>query len=215
MSDMFFDQLLNVAQLIILVSFLVKDMMWLRFLSVIASICVINYFLTRSPPTTEGAVWNSIYLLINAYQIYKLYQARKPVRLTSEQELIHRHLFPELTPRELLNLMMVSERMSPAVGESLVKAGESPSCLYMVSEGQVNVKLSSDQEVALTQYQLIGEVSYLTGQLPSRDVVIREEGVELVYWSVEQLNAHLAQCPQTKMCLQRALSRDLARKLYQ
>lgn len=206
-------QLLNVAQALILISFVVKDILWLRALSILASISFITFFATQAQPLWSGVVWNIVYLLINLYQIWLLYLERRPLQLLEREERIHRHVFPELTSRMLRRFLQLGELRAVAEGQVLVEAGSKLQHLLLVSDGIVTVGVADGRELSLEQYHFVGEMSYLTGNVTSAEVRASAAGCTVYAWALPELEHFLEQNTDVKLCLQRVISRDLARKL--
>ena len=59
-------------------------------------------------------------------------------------------------------------------GETLIVKGKSARFMYLIQEGTVVVKLD-DREIPLTEGAVLGEMSLLTGQLSTADVVADTE----------------------------------------
>ena len=94
------DYLIHVANVLFLLSYLVRDILWLRLLTIVAIGSLLPYYAGNGlyPPI----YWNSVFIAINVYQIYRLLMERRPVRLTLEQQRLYRLGFDRLPPREPL-----------------------------------------------------------------------------------------------------------------
>src|SRR5262245_13620102 len=74
------DVLIHVANVLFLLSYLVRDILVLRLLTVVAILALLPYYFANGlyPPI----FWNSVFIAINLYQLYRLVLERRPVRLS-------------------------------------------------------------------------------------------------------------------------------------
>lgn len=77
---------LHLANVLYLVSFLARDMLWLRALTCLGLVLGIVFFSCQPVPLYGPVVWQSLFLVINLAQIYRLVLERRQLRLTAEQE---------------------------------------------------------------------------------------------------------------------------------
>jgi len=67
-----------------LVSFLTRDMLWLRALTCAGLSLGIIFFTCRPGPLYGPAVWQAAFLAINGWQIWRLVGERRRSRLTEK-----------------------------------------------------------------------------------------------------------------------------------
>lgn len=63
------DTLIYVANSLYLASYLVRDILYLRVLTILAIICLMLYFGSRPDPLMEVVYWNLLFLALNMGQI--------------------------------------------------------------------------------------------------------------------------------------------------
>ncbi len=69
------DCLIYVANGLYLASYLMRDIMYLRGLTIVAIVCLILYFASRPEPLMEVVYWNLLFLTLNTGQFgYLLWQ---------------------------------------------------------------------------------------------------------------------------------------------
>jgi hypothetical protein len=69
------DCLIYVANGLYLTSYLVRDIVYLRALTIVAVVCLMLYFASRPEPLMEVVYWNLLFLILNAGQLgYLLWQ---------------------------------------------------------------------------------------------------------------------------------------------
>lgn len=66
------DSLIHVANGIYLASYTVRDILYLRILTLAATSCLAVYFASRPQPLIEVVCWNLLFLGMNAIQIGRL-----------------------------------------------------------------------------------------------------------------------------------------------
>jgi hypothetical protein len=88
--------LIHLANLAFLASFLVRDILALRLLSVAGGGLLLATFLAASPISWPSVGWNVVFALINGAQIARLAHERRPVRLTRDERELTRLAFATL-----------------------------------------------------------------------------------------------------------------------
>ena len=96
---------IHVANLCYLVSFLSRDMMWLRVLTCLGLLLGLVFFTCQPLPLYGPSVWHVVFLVINGVQICRLRRERRQLMLTEEQERLAEATFHDLSRDELLTLL--------------------------------------------------------------------------------------------------------------
>lgn len=204
--------LIHAANVLYLFSYLVRDILWLRVLTVVAASTLIPYFHTEG--LLAPIVWNLLFTSINLYQIYRLLLERRPVRLEAKEERLFHLAFRTLTPREFMKLASIGEWVRVEGGDEIVSAGAPVTRLQCLYEGQASVLVKGKTVATLNPGCFIGEMSYLTGD--SASATVTSEGrAELMCWDRERLEAFLAKHDPIRGALQLVLGTDLATKIRQ
>lgn len=97
---------LHVANVLYLISFLARDMLWLRILTCFGLALGVVFFSCQPMPLYGPTAWHVLFLLINGYQIYQLLAERRKLRLTEEQEKYCASTFRDVSRDELLTLLV-------------------------------------------------------------------------------------------------------------
>ena len=66
------DVLVNVANVLNVAGYFVKDRLWVRLLSFVATCCLARYFITRPEPLPEVVFWNLLFAVLNAVILWRL-----------------------------------------------------------------------------------------------------------------------------------------------
>ena len=75
------DYLVHFSNILLLVAYSVRDMLWLRWFAVAAALTNIPYFLVQDYVLWPPVLWASVFTAINLYQIARIYRERRPVVL--------------------------------------------------------------------------------------------------------------------------------------
>jgi hypothetical protein len=89
--------LIRIANVLYVISYLVKEILWLRLLTVVAGGVLIAYYALLPVPLWAAIVWNVVFLAINLRQIRALLLERRPVRLSPDELRLYQLAFRRLT----------------------------------------------------------------------------------------------------------------------
>src|SRR3954468_7283527 len=89
---------IHAANLLLLVAYSVRDILWLRLFAVGASLVSIPYFVLQPTILWAPLGWTIGFAGINLWQSWRLYIERRPVKLTAEEEEVRRLVFHDLAP---------------------------------------------------------------------------------------------------------------------
>jgi hypothetical protein len=201
---------IHIANVLFLLSYLVRDILWLRVLTVVASSTLLPFYVARS--VYEALAWNSLFIAINIVQIVRLLVERRPVRLSAEEQLLYQALFSGLTRRDFLRLAQVGSWREAAPDEVLVSQGERNVELIVVIDGAVDVHVGERRVTTLEGRRFVGEMSFLTGDGATASVRTSAR-TRYLAWPRDVLTAFLKRHPHIKTQLQLAIGTELARKL--
>jgi len=205
------NQFLHAANILLLVAYSVRDILWLRLFAVAASLISIPYFLLQPSPLWVPIGWSSVFAAINLFQSLRLFAERRPVKLTAEEEQAHRLFFEGLPARKVLQALSVGLWTTAELGEQLLERGERPTAASLVVRGKVRVTKGEAFLGHLVEGDIVGSALLLTGTSADVDAIV-EERSRILRWDVETLERYLVANPDVRIVLQRHLARDLARK---
>jgi CRP-like cAMP-binding protein len=204
--------LIHVANVLYLLSYLVKDILWLRLLSIVGGSLLMVTYLASVPPLLVPLAWGAVFAAINAYQIYLLILERRPVRLKEDEQHLYQLVFRSLTPREFVKLLALARWETARADERLVERGRQLDRMMVIVSGAAAVQLDGTALTQLGAGKFIGEMSYITGEHPSADVVATED-TRLVSWPKDELKRFLAHNQPLRAAMQLVIGTDLVAKL--
>ncbi|MGN6453075.1 MAG: hypothetical protein ACTHL7_08425, partial [Steroidobacteraceae bacterium] len=76
--------LVHFANVLLLISYSVRSMLWLRWFAVASALTVVPYYLAQEKVLWPPVAWAAVFTAITLYQIARLYAARRPVVLSED-----------------------------------------------------------------------------------------------------------------------------------
>ena len=114
---------IHAANILLLVAYSVRDILWLRLFAVAASLISLPYFVLQPTPQWPPIAWSVVFAGINAFQSWRLYLERRPVKLTPDEDEVRRLAFPQLASRKVLQLVNLGSWNTTGPGERLIEHG--------------------------------------------------------------------------------------------
>lgn len=204
--------LFHLANALYLISYAVRDILWLRAITVLAGLTLISSFLVDPHPPWPAIVWNLVFLVINIVRIHLLMRERRPIPLTADQQHLATLVFRSLRPRELVRLLAAGTVVDRAADTAIVRRGETLDRLLLVVRGTARVELPAQPAVEIRDGAFVGELCYLTGKPAGADVIATST-LRVVEWPATDLRTFLDANPELHATMQQALGADVAQKL--
>jgi CRP-like cAMP-binding protein len=203
---------IHAANVLLVVAYSVRDILWLRLFAVGASFISIPYFVLQ--PTTLWAPlsWSVVFAAINLLQSWRLFIERRPVKLTSDEEDIRRLAFRDLPPRKVLQVLSIGSWTTLEVGQRLIEQGKPPETVSLIVRGKVRVTKDGRVLGDLIAGDFVGSALILSGIPAEADAVTVESG-RAMRWEVRALERYLTANPETRTVMLQHVARDLAAKV--
>jgi hypothetical protein len=212
MSSLHPDYFVHAANVLLLVAYSVRDILWLRLFAVAASLIAMPYYVLQPTLLWAPLIWSAVFAAINLYQSWRLFLERRPVKLTPEEEEVRRLVFRDLPPRKVLQVLSIGSWTTAATGERLIERGKSIEALSLIVSGKVRVTRDERLLGDLDAGNFVGSALLLSGAPADIDATVVAP-VRAVRWEVGALERYLSAKPETRIVMQRHLARDLAGKL--
>ena len=206
------EYLVHFSNILMLVAYSVRDILWLRWFAVAAALTNIPYFLVQGTILWPPVLWALVFTAINLYQIAHLYLERRPVVLSSDEQKLYDLSFRSLRPREFVSLSLVGEWKNAAGGEKILTEGESVSSICIPITGSAEVRKQGERLAVLNPGNIIGTSLALSGD-PSPVEVSFAEPARYMRWPLPSLRQFMDKRPDLRVTLQGLVNRDLAEKL--
>jgi CRP-like cAMP-binding protein len=206
------EYLVHLSNLMLLVSYSVRDILWLRWFAVAAAAANMPYYLAQTTVLWPPVIWGGVFMLINLYQIARIYLERRPVVLSSEEQQLYDLGFRAIRPREFVSLLLAGEWRSAAPGDRVVEQGRAVDRIAIPISGMVELSRDGRPLGTFDSGQLIGLALAVTGDPATFDATFAEPG-RYMSWPLASLRKFLDKRPELRVALQRLASQDLAAKV--
>src|SRR5688572_17404596 len=206
------DYFIHAANILLLVAYSVRDILWLRMFAVAAAVVTIPYYLLLPTMLWAPLGWTVVFAAINLLQSLRLFMERRPVKLTAEEEEVRRLVFEHLPPRKVLQVLSIGSWVTAQPGERMIERGTLPTAVSLIVSGKVRVTKDGATVGVLGAGQVVGSALILSGVQADVEAVV-ESPVRAIRWDVGTLEPYLNANPDTRTAMQRHLARDLATKV--
>jgi CRP-like cAMP-binding protein len=204
---------IHLANVLFLLAYLVRDIFALRLLSVVGSLSLYPYYVYgAAEPLYVPIAWNSVFVLINIVQLYRLFMSRRPVSLSAAERMVYEAVFGPLSEREFAQVLAAAERRTAQDGSCLIQEGERGPELLLLGEGEASVRVGTSEVARIGVHRFVGEMSYLSEQ-PASASVWAEGALEYFAWPCSALRELLAGAPALQAKVQQILGSELAEKV--
>ncbi len=204
--------LVHGSNLLLLVAYSVRDILWLRAFAVAAALTNIPFFLLQDTVLWPPVMWAGVFTAINLAQIARILMERRPVVLSPDEQRLYALGFDTLRPREFLALAMQGAWADAPAGKQMLRAGEPAEDICIAIEGRVDLSRDGRAVDALQPGQLIGVTMALTGDPSPVDGTFAEPG-RYIRWPTARLRLFLEKRPELRAAVLAHAKQDIARKL--
>lgn len=207
------DWFVHAANILYLISYLVKDLFLLRFVLMIAMIVFLPYYIfSAEEPMWSVLAWQAVFMTVNGIQLYRLFKERQPVVLSIEDQAIYHKSFTSFTIQQFSKLLKSSKRKDLSSNETLFEEGASVDRIVFLTEGGAQILKNGETVMELKEGDLVADVNYITDS-PISFKVIPKEDAKILYWDREAFEKTIASDPNINSSWQSLISQRLAQKL--
>tara|TARA_R110000822_G_scaffold48191_2_gene127241 strand:+ start:1860 stop:2519 length:660 start_codon:yes stop_codon:yes gene_type:complete len=194
-------------------SFLVKDILWLRMLSIVASLFSVlyNYFIPTEPMWL-AVNWNIIFVLVNVYHVAVIIYEKRSVDMPPKFKELYETMFKALTPVEFLKITNVAKWVKYETPEPIIKQNKSVNDLILIYNGTVDVIVDKKKVAELKDGQFVGEMSFIT-EKPATATCVVKHNTECLVWPQEKFKDLLKRNPSLYFTIQSLLTQEVSSKL--
>ena len=190
-------------------SFIVKDILYLRLVSILASLFSVFYnWVIPVEPMWIPIGWNFVFVLLNLYHIAVLMYEKRPVKMNDKNAELYETLFKDMTPVEYLKVSKIAEWKTFKPGEIIIQEGMPVKDLHLIYNGTVDIVVKDKKVADLKDGQFVGEMSFLT-EKPATATCIVRHNAELLVWRQREFKELLKRNPSLYYSIQSLLSTQL------
>ena len=194
-------------------SYLVKDIMYLRILSIVASLfgMFFNYTVPAEPLWLPIG-WNAIFVMVNIYHISVLLYEKRPVQMDDKNTELYNTLFKELTPVEYLKISKAACWKTYESGDVVIRQLHLVPDLILIYNGTIDVEVDGNKVAELRDGQFVGEMSFLTEKSATATCVVKHP-TECLVWKQQEFKDLLKRNPSLYFTIQSLLSAQVSSNL--
>ncbi len=189
-----------------------RDILWLRALTVAAAAMLIPYYAMQIVPLRAAIGWNVVFIIINCYWIVRLIIERRPVHFTPDEARLRELSFPSLTPHEARDLYATGEWVDIVPHASLTVHDRNGYKFSVILRGDSDVLYHGATISQLGEGQFVGGIDLQTEVVGDLDVVTRT-ATRVMCWPRDTLQAFIACRPDIALALERSVGFELQRIL--
>ena len=190
-------------------SFIVKDILYLRLVSILASLFSVFYnWVIPVEPMWIPIGWNFVFVALNLYHIAVLMYEKRPVKMNDKNAELYETLFKDMTPVEYLKVSKIAEWKMFKPGEIIIQEGMPVKDLHLIYNGTVDVVVKDKKVADLKDGQFVGEMSFLTEKPATATCVVKHDA-ELLVWRQREFKELLKRNPSLYYSIQSLLSAQL------
>ena len=194
-------------------SFLVKDILWLRIVSIVASLFSVFYnWVIPVEPMWIPIGWNFVFVALNLYHIAIIVYEKRPVHMSPKHKELYETMFKNMTPVEFLKITKIADWIQFKSGELITQKGHTVSTLNLIYNGTVDVAVEGKKVAELKDGQFVGEMSFLTEKPATATCVVKHD-TECLVWKQEQFKDLLKRNPSLYFTIQGLLSAQVSSAL--
>ena len=121
-------------------SFLVKDILWLRVVSILASLFSVLYnYIIPVEPMWLAINWNIVFVIVNMYHIAVIIYEKRPIKMAPKDKELYETLFKDLSPVEYLKITKIANWKKFKEGDTLIRENHLVTDLILIYNGTVDV----------------------------------------------------------------------------
>ena len=191
-------------------SFLVKDIMYLRVLSIFASLFSVFYnFAIPDTPMWLAINWNLVFVTVNVYHIAVLIYEKRPVKMKPKDRELYETLFKDLSPVEYLKISKAAKLKKFKSGQKVIVESKPVKDLILIYNGTVDVVVDKKKVAELKDGQFVGEMSFLTGKDATATCIVKHD-TECLVWKQPEFKSLLQRNPSLYYTIQSLLSSQIS-----
>ena len=132
----------DAGNFVFVAAYLVKDILWLRLLSIIGSLVVLPYYLLQPEPLWTPVFWAFVFVSINLFRAGQIFLDRRPAKLTEDEEALYSQAFSSLSTKQFRKLSAAGKWQDLDAGQQLQTDGDPATMVTAIASGNLEVSRS-------------------------------------------------------------------------
>jgi CRP-like cAMP-binding protein len=205
---------LHIANIVLVVAYSVKDIMWLRVFALGASLISLPYYYFQTTVLWEPIAWSAVFMTINGYHVCRLWLERQPVILSPDEARLYDLTFFPLARRRFRDLARLGYWVDLKSGDILTRSGHPADHVAVPLTESVDVKVGERVAGRFAAGAIIGAGAFFSPHRMQFNAVAGEP-CRVLLVPIDAIRRHAERDDQLARTLERIARDDLARKLEQ
>ena len=194
-------------------SFLVKDILYLRLVSILASLFSVFYnWVIPVEPMWIPIGWNFVFVALNLYHIAVIMYEKRPVHMSTKEKELYETMFRGLSPVEFLKITKIAQWKEFKSPLPIITQGKPVNDLILIYNGMVDILVNDNKVAELKDGQFVGEMSFLT-EKPATATCKVTHSTECLVWPQKDFKDLLKRNPSLYFTIQSLLSEQVSNNL--
>lgn len=209
------DILVNTANVFYLISYSVRDIFWLRLLSIVGALILLPYYYFQSSPLWTPIGWNVFFTSINVYWVIRLLLERRPVPFSETQRRLYELALRNFSERDAYSFLELGDRQSFAEGTRLLVQGEPVETLALIVSGEASVEMNGVPVDKLGEGRFLGGTAFLSDEemFKAPVTVTSTMPVQVFIWKFAKLKSEFKKTPELEISVEASLGLEISRFL--
>lgn len=205
---------LHIANIVLVIAYSVKDIMWLRIFALCASLISLPYYYFQTTVLWEPIGWSAVFMTINGYHVCRLWLERRPVDLSPDEARLYDLTFFPLARRRFRDLARLGYWVDLKAGDVLIRSDRPTEHVTVPLSESIDVKVGERILGRFTAGAIVGAGAFFDPHRIQFEAVASEP-CRVLRVPIDAVRWHAERDDQLARTLERIARDDLARKLEQ
>lgn len=148
-----------------------RNIMYLRSAFILAAVLeIIYYSLISASPLWTPILWAIALIVINIYQVLRILYEKRFLNLSSDERKVFNMIGSKMDILNFKKFMKAGDWDVYPENKNIITEKEATERLFLLVDGEAEVKMNHKHVSNIKKGNFIGEMSFLSGELPSANV---------------------------------------------
>jgi hypothetical protein len=205
---------LHIANIVLVIAYSVKDIMWLRIFALGASLISLPYYYFQTTVLWEPIGWSAVFMAINGYHVCRLWLERRPVDLSPDEARLYDLTFFPLARRRFRDLARLGYWDNLKAGDVLIRLDRPAEHVAVPLSESIDLKVGERILGRFAAGAIVGAGAFFDPHRMQFEAVAGEP-CRVLRVPIDAIRRHAERDDQLARTLERIARDDLARKLEQ
>lgn len=205
---------LHIANVVLVIAYSVKDILWLRIFALGASLIGLPYYYFQTTVLWEPIGWSAVFMTINGYHVCRLWLERRPVDLSPDEARLYDLTFFPLARRRFRDLARLGHWVELNAGDVLIRPDRPADHVAVPLDESIDVKVGERVLGRFAAGAIVGAGAFFDPHR-TRFEAVAGERCRVLRVPIDAVRRHATRDDQLARTLERIARDDLARKLEQ